>query len=88
MAKKTIKTISRATPIVFPDLFKLKELASKAGIDYHRLVHVCYGNRIGGFTADEKQKLEQAVLVETKKFLKVLGSTKAPVELTSAAPLA
>lgn len=80
MAKKTTKQ----TPIIFPASFKLTKLAEKAGIDYFRIIHVVNGNRIDGFTYEEKQKLEAAVLAETKAFLKVLGSTKSPLsQITS-----
>lgn len=72
MAKN--KKNTKATPITFPPLFNMSELASSSGVDYHRIHHVCNGNRVGGFTPEEKQKLEMAVLSESKKFLSILKS--------------
>lgn len=72
MAKKTIKT--KATPIKFPPVFNLSELAESSGVDYHRLHHVCAGNRVGGFSPEEKQKLETAVLSEANEFVRILKS--------------
>ena len=77
MAKNKIKT--KATPTLFPPLFNLSELAASSGVDYHRLFHVCKGNRVGGFTPEEKAKLEVAVLSEAKKFLTILKSSKSPL---------
>lgn len=86
MAKKT-KSKLKSTPVVFPAVFNLVELAAKSGVDYHRMIHVCHGNRIGGFTYEEKEKLEVAVLQETKEFLKTLGSSKSPLsQITSQVP--
>lgn len=69
----------KSRPILIPALFNLRELAIAADIDYYRLFHVVQGNRISGFTFEEKKKLEEAVLTQSKKLLTLLGSTKVPV---------
>ncbi len=76
MAKNKQKT--KATPTMFPPLFNLSELAASSGVDYHRIHHVCKGNRVGGFTAEEKQKLEMAVSNESKEFVRILKSANLP----------
>ncbi len=70
MAKNKLKT--KATPTMFPPLFNLSELAIASGVNYHRIHHVCKGNRVGGFTQEEKQKLEMAASKELKEFLSIL----------------
>lgn len=70
MAKNKQKTKGKLT--MFPPLFNLSELAISSGVNYHRIHHVCKGNRVGGFTPEEKQKLEMAASRELKEFLNIL----------------